>query len=114
MNRRCRLLALRVISRQCKGVRPVGLAEVDRLGIDRDGRLHCDGKPVEIVGQRLDLTKAQFLLALIVAGATVLTALATGVVGLTAYNDWACTAGWPAVGSCPNKPFTPSSADFAG
>jgi hypothetical protein len=97
-----------------KDVRTIGLGEAGGLGVDRDGRLYWHGKPVEIIGQRLDLTKAQFIIALIVAGATVLTALATGVVGLTAYNDWACRAGWPAVGSCPQKPLVPNPGDFSG
>jgi hypothetical protein len=83
------------------GVRPVAQVELDRLGIDRDGRLHWDGKPVEIIGQRIDLTKTQFALAWVVAIATVITAVATLVLGWTAYHDWACKFGWPTVVTCP-------------
>jgi hypothetical protein len=36
-------------------VRPIGLAELDRFGIDPDGILYWNGKPVEIA-RRLDLT----------------------------------------------------------
>ena len=90
------------------------IAEVDRLGIDRDGRLHWDGKPVEIVGQRLDLTKLQLGLAVVVALTTVVTAGATFVLGWTAYHDWACKVEWPAVVSCPKKPVAPNSGDFPG
>jgi hypothetical protein len=97
-----------------KGVRQIAMGETGGFGIDRDGRLHWNGKPVEIIGQRLDLTKAQFVIAFVVAVATVLTALATCVVGLTAYNDWACKADWPAVVSCPKKPFVPNPGDFTG
>jgi hypothetical protein len=31
------------------------MSEVDGLGIDSDGRLHWNGKPVEIIGRRIDL-----------------------------------------------------------
>jgi hypothetical protein len=53
-----------------KGVRQIAMTETGGLGIDRDGRLYWNGKPVEIVGRRLDLTAAQFALAIIVAFAT--------------------------------------------
>jgi hypothetical protein len=33
----------------------------------------------------------------LVAAATVVAALATAVQAWTAYNDWACKAGWPAI-----------------
>jgi hypothetical protein len=62
-----------------RNVRRISLDEVDGLGVDNTGRLYWNGKPVEIVGQRLDLTRAQFILALVVAAATVITALATVV-----------------------------------
>jgi hypothetical protein len=101
-------------SRWPKGIRSIALDEEDGLGIDRDGRLHWDGKPVEIIGQRLDLTKTQIAIAAVVAGATVVTALATVVQGWTAYHDWACKVGWPTFVSCPQKPAAPNPADFPG
>jgi len=41
-----------------KAVRPIEMTEANGLGIDRDGRLYWNGKPVEIIGQRLDLSIA--------------------------------------------------------
>jgi|SRR5882672_1027127 len=58
-------------SRWPKNVRPIALKESDGLGIDIDGRLYWDGKPVEIIGRRLDLTWSQFWIALVVATFTV-------------------------------------------
>jgi hypothetical protein len=97
-----------------KGIRPIALGEADGLGIDREGRLHWDGKPVEIIGQRIDLTRTQLGLAWIVAMAAGITAVATLVQGWTAYHDWACKVDWPAAVSCPKKPATPNPADFLG
>ena len=42
-------------------VRPISMSESGGLGVDRSGRLYWDGKPVEIIGQRLDLTWASIL-----------------------------------------------------
>lgn len=83
------------------GVRPVATAELDRLGIDRDGRLHWDGKPVEIIGRRLDLTRTQAVFAIVVAVATIFGMVAMSAQGLIAYHDWACKVGWRAVVTCP-------------
>ena len=60
-------------------VRPIAIKETGGLGIDVSGRLYWDGKPVEIIGQRLDLTKAQMGIAIAVAVFTGLAALATVV-----------------------------------
>src|SRR6476661_4327189 len=57
-------------------VRPVAMTEVDGLGIDPSGRLYWNGKPVEIVSQRLDLTWVQTAIALSVAIFTSIAALA--------------------------------------
>jgi len=46
-------------------VRPISTSEGDGLGIDVDGRLYWNGKPVEIIGRRLDLTKNQTAVALV-------------------------------------------------
>jgi hypothetical protein len=80
-----------------RNVRQISLEETGGLGIDDTGRLYWNGKPVEIVSQRLDLTWAQFVIAVVVAAATVVAALATAVQAWTAYNDWACKTGWPAI-----------------
>jgi len=66
-----------------RSVRPIALKETDGLGIDNDGRLHWNGKPVEIIGRRLDLTWGQFWIAIVVAIFT-----AVGGVGAAA-QGWA-------------------------
>ena len=88
-------------------VRPIAMGEVDGLGIDKNGRLHWNGKPVEIVGQRLDLTLTQTLIALSVAIFTFIAAVSTAVQAWTAYHEWACKVGWPVVAKCPSKPVLP-------
>jgi len=60
-----------------KNVRPIAIAESGGLGIDRDGRLYWNGKPVEIVGRRIDLTWTQTAIALAVALFTALGAIGT-------------------------------------
>jgi hypothetical protein len=47
-------------------VRPISMSESGGLGVDRSGRFYWDGKPVEIIGQRLDLTWPQFLVAILI------------------------------------------------
>jgi hypothetical protein len=47
-----------------RNVRPISIGEIGGLGIDTGGRLHWNGKPVEIVGRRLDLTWGQFWIAI--------------------------------------------------
>jgi hypothetical protein len=81
-------------------VRPISMGETDGLGIDADGRLHWNGRPVEIIGRRLDLTKAQGAVAVAVAVFTALAALGTLVQAGVAYQDWACKNGRSAVLSC--------------
>jgi hypothetical protein len=46
-------------SRWPKQVRPIVLEETEGLGIDADGRLYWNGRSVEIITQRLVLTRAQ-------------------------------------------------------
>jgi hypothetical protein len=83
-------------------VRPIAMSETGGLGVDRDGRLHWDGRPVEIVGRRLDLTTMQTVVGIAVAGLTLVIALATVVQAAVAYHDWACKTGWPTLCvSCP-------------
>jgi hypothetical protein len=82
-------------------IRPIGLEENNGLGVDTSGRLYWDGKPVEIIGQRLDLTRAQWWVAVFVAVFTGLAAVGTCVQAAVAYQDWACKAGWPVPVACP-------------
>jgi hypothetical protein len=87
-----------------KTVRPIAMSEADGLGVDGAGRLYWDGKPVEIIGQRLDLTKGQFGVAIAVAVFTFLAALATCVQAAVSYHDWACKTDWPSSGvACPTN-----------
>jgi hypothetical protein len=60
-------------------------------------RLHWGGKPVEIIGRRLDLTKTQGTIAVAVALFTALAAFGTLVQAGVAYHDWACKTGRPAI-----------------
>jgi hypothetical protein len=88
-------------------VRPIAISETGGLGIDPNGRLYWNGKPVEIVSQRLDLTWTQTAIALSVAVFTFIAALATSVQAWTAYHDWACRVGWPVATKCPPPPPVP-------
>jgi hypothetical protein len=76
-----------------RSVRPISLTEIDGLGIDSDGRLHWNGKPVEIIGRRLDLTRTQVLVGLVVAFFTVASAVGAAAQGWVAFHDWACKTG---------------------
>jgi hypothetical protein len=84
-------------------VRPISMGEVDGLGIDNDGRLHWNGKPVEIIGQRLDLTGYQIFWATIVAVFTIIGGIGAAAQGWAAYHDWACKNHMPAGINCPSK-----------
>lgn len=87
-----------------KGIRSISMKEADALGTDAKGEPFWHGKPVEI-RRPLDLTKGQFLLAVIVAVATVIAAIGAVAQGFAAYNDWACKVGWKAA-ACPPAPLT--------
>ena len=82
-------------------VRGISLSEADGLGIDRDGRLYWNGRPVEIIGRRLDLTKTQAIVAWVLAFLTLVIAFATSVQAAVAYHDWACRTGWRSFVACP-------------
>ena len=84
-----------------KDVRPIGMSEVDGLGIDSDGRLYWNGKPVEIIGRRIDLTWTQTVVAIAVAVFTAIAALGTLAQGGVAYHDWACRNKEPSIIACP-------------
>jgi hypothetical protein len=90
-----------------KTVRPISTSEADGLGIDTDGRLHWNGKPVEIIGRRIDLTWGQFWIAVAVAVFTALAAAGTAVQAAIAYHDWACRNKEPSIIACPMTVDTP-------
>ncbi|MCK1474892.1 hypothetical protein IVB27_08740 [Bradyrhizobium sp. 197] len=86
-----------------RNVRPISMKESDGLGIDNEGRLHWNGKPVEIIGRRLDLTGYQIFLASVVAIFTVVGGVGAAAQGWAAYHDWACRNKQPALLSCPSN-----------
>jgi hypothetical protein len=81
-------------------VRPISYDELDGLGVDDNGLLHWDGKPVE-VGRRIDLTWTQTIIAIAVAVFTAIGALGALAQGAVAYHDWACKNKMPSGISCP-------------
>jgi hypothetical protein len=82
-------------------VRQIALSEAGGLGVDSSGRLYWNGKPVEIVGRRIDLTWTQLAVAIAVAIFTGLAAAATTVQAAVAYQDWACKNKQPSIIACP-------------
>jgi hypothetical protein len=84
-----------------RDVRPIGMSETGGLGIDASGRLYWNGKPVEIIGRRIDLTKSQNVIAIAVAIFTAIAAIGTLAQGWTAYHDWACRNKEPSIIACP-------------
>jgi hypothetical protein len=90
-------------------VRPISTSEADGLGIDADGRLHWNGKPVEIISRRIDLTWGQFVVAIVVAVFTALGALGAMAQGWAAYHDWACRNNRASILSCPTAEARSSS-----
>jgi hypothetical protein len=71
------------------------------LGIDADGRLYWNGKPVEIIGRRLDLTGMQAAVGVLVMLFTGIAAVGSATQGSTAYHDWACKTGRHSFVTCP-------------
>jgi hypothetical protein len=88
-------------SRWPRDVRVISINELNGLGIDNDGRLHWNGKPVEIIGRRLDLTRTQAFIAIVVAAFTIIGSIGAAAQGWAAYHDWACRNKLPAGISCP-------------
>jgi hypothetical protein len=84
-----------------KTIRPISLSESDGLGIDAEGRLYWNGRPVEIIGRRLDLTWTQAWIAIIVAIFTVIGTIGAAAQGWAAYHDWACRNNARAYVACP-------------
>lgn len=77
-----------------KGVRVISLDEVDGLGVDIDGRLYWDGKPVEIIGQRIELTFGQKVYAFIIGAGALATFFVTILQGMTSIVEWMCKVHW--------------------
>jgi hypothetical protein len=77
-----------------KGVRVIGVGEVEGMGVDADGRLYWHGKPVEIIGQRLELTFWQKVWAIILAVGAFSAFVVTLLEGSTVLIDWMCKVGW--------------------
>ena len=90
-----------------KGIRAVGVVEVDALGVDNKGGLYWHGKEIEF-RRKLDLTWAQFWIAVVVAGSTAVAAIGAAVQGWAAYHDWACKVGWRTWGCSPPSQAVPS------
>lgn len=92
-------------SRWPRHVRPIAMGEANGLGIDNDGRLYWNGKPVEIIGRRVDLTRAQSAFAIVVAMFGIIGAIGAAAQGWAAYHDWVCRNDRPdwAILSCPHK-----------
>lgn len=90
-------------SRWPRNVRPISMKESDGLGIDNDGRLYWNGKPVEIIGRRVDLTRGQSIFAVVVAIFTIVGSIGAAAQGWAAYHDWACRNKQPALLSCPSN-----------
>jgi hypothetical protein len=82
------------------GVREIDMEEQDCLGIDRYGNLYWNGKPVGArhVWLTLWLTRWQQVGAVIVVVSILVGAIGGAIQGWAAYEDWACRAGWPAIG----------------
>jgi hypothetical protein len=83
------------------------MSEVDGLGIDSDGHLYWNGKPVEIIGRRIDLTWTQTVVAIAVAIFTALGALGTMTQSGISYHDRACRNKEPSTIACPMTVDTP-------
>jgi hypothetical protein len=84
-----------------RNVRATSTKELDGLGIDNDGRLYWNGKPVEIIGRRLDLTRTQAVIAIVVAAFTIIGSIGAAAQGWAAYHDWACRNNQRALLQCP-------------
>ncbi len=85
-----------------KGVTPIGVEDLDRLGLNEQHQLFWDGRRVEI-RNRLDLTRLQRVLAIIVSVCAVLGALGGFVTGFNNASIFLCARDihWL---SCPPPP----------
>ena len=76
-----------------RNVHTIGITDLSRLSIDRDGRLYWDGKPVE-VRRRIMMSRAQILSAVVIGAFVVIGAVGAAINGTAAAIDWACRIGW--------------------
>lgn len=83
-----------------QGVTPIGVEDLDRLGLDTANQLFWDGKRIE-VRNRLDLTRLQKIFAVVVSVFAVLGAVGGFVTGLNNASVFLCARGihWL---SCPS------------
>jgi hypothetical protein len=73
-------------------VTPISVEELDKLGLNAKNQLFWDGKRIE-VRNRLDLTRLQQMLAIIVSVAAVLGAVGGFVTGLNNASIFLCARG---------------------
>ena len=85
-----------------ENVKPIGVGDLRRLGIDGDNRLYWDGKRVE-VRRTLVLTLPQK----IIAGLAILASLATIATGLNNFSVYLCGRDIHWLG-CPVMPPSPA------
>src|SRR5258708_28502548 len=72
-----------------KGVRPMSWEQSEKLGVDANGHLFWDGKPVE-VNQRVILTTMQKVAAVVVPIAAIFEGLGSCTQGLHATYNIGC------------------------
>jgi hypothetical protein len=77
-----------------KGVEGITYSDIGKLGVDRDGRLHWDGKPVE-VQRRLRFSRMQTIGAVLVGLAAIIGGVGTGI---NEGFDFGCKVHWWAQG----------------
>lgn len=82
-----------------EGVRPIGIDELDNLGVDARGGIYWHGKLFK-VEKRLSLSSWQKMGAIIVTVSAFFASIATVVQGWVMYHEWACKTGAWAL-SCP-------------
>jgi hypothetical protein len=84
-----------------QGVHPISIEGMALMGLDEQGMLYWDGKPVE-VRRRLDLSKWEKAFAVIVGFFTILGGVGAVAQGWAAAHQWSCqieTVDW----HCPPK-----------
>ncbi len=85
-----------------RGVEPIAVEDLGRLGIDAEGRLFWDGRPVEI-RRRLVLSGAQKALAVLVSVVAVLSGFGSFASGLNQASIFLCARNIDLL-SCPAAP----------
>jgi len=74
------------------GVAPIRVADLKKIGIDQNRQLYWDGQKIEI-RRRLDLTRPQKIVALIVTAAAILGGLGGFLSGLADTDALFCAHG---------------------